>query len=80
MIKKISLTSTRKVPELLVESLTLRYDPMGNSPRCGGSVVHIEFSVQLCPTLNNIKLITNIRIHADFSKYFEHVKCLDFLG
>ena len=46
----------------------------------GGWVVHIEFSVQLCPTLNNIKLITNIRIHADFSKYFEHVKCLDFLG
>ena len=27
------LTSTRKVTELFVESLTLRYEPMGNSPR-----------------------------------------------
>ena len=33
-IKKIPLTSTRKVTELLVESVTLRYDPMGNLPRC----------------------------------------------
>ena len=24
------------MPKLLVESLTLRYDPMGNSPRCRG--------------------------------------------
>ena len=33
MKKKNPLTSTRKVTELLVESLTLRYNPMGNSPR-----------------------------------------------
>ena len=33
-MKKNPLTSTRKGPKLLVESLTLRYNTMGNSPRC----------------------------------------------
>ena len=31
--KKILLTSKRKGTDLLVESLTLRYNPMGNSPK-----------------------------------------------
>ena len=33
-VKKIPFTSTRKRPKLLVESLTLGYDTMGNSLRC----------------------------------------------
>ena len=33
-VKRFPPTSTRKDTELLVEPLTLRYDPIGNLPRC----------------------------------------------
>ena len=51
--QNIPLTNTKKEATFLVESLTLRYDPMGNSPTCTAnllfptSIVHLQFFLLL---------------------------------
>ena len=62
----------QKCTELLVESLTLRYDPMGNSPRCSECYIPILLYIQwkLCPTSQNQK---------KNSFFFENGREIEFL-